>query len=453
MNELVAEIPRLHTALAEAGACAVYILLLADRFRPAATLALTVIGALLLAAIQLWVGTWPLMLWIPGMLLAFAAMLALIAALIRLDGPAAGYLAARAFVLAELTASLHAQLDAFYFADAGPLPRTAFLVITYAIVFGGACLAERHQFTRGEPPEVSWRDLTGALAIAAVTFGVSNLSFVDSRTPFSSRLGLEIGAIRTLVDLCGYIALYVQHGQRRASVARRDAELAAQMMRSQHEQREISRRAMDEVNRKYHDMKHHLEAIRAISDPEVHGELLSTLEESIRDYGAQVDTGNQVLDAMLTAKRMQALEGDVEVSYIVDGSLLDFIEPLDLTALLGNALDNAIEAAMRLPEGRLVHLAVFAQDSFVMVRVENTFDGTVHRRNGRLVTRKREPGHGYGLRNIQAVAERYDGSVSTDTSQQWFALRVLFPLPATPHRAGSDGAGRGRAGVDGAIEP
>ena len=168
---------------------------------------------------------------------------------------------------------------------------------------------------------------------------------------------------------------------------------------------------------------------------------------------AQVDTGNQVLDAMLTAKRMQALEGDVEVSYIVDGSLLDFIEPLDLTALLGNALDNAIEAAMRLPEGRLVHLAVFAQDSFVMVRVENTFDGTVHRRNGRLVTRKREPGHGYGLRNIQAVAERYDGSVSTDTSQQWFALRVLFPLPATPHRAGSDGAGRGRAGVDGAIEP
>ena len=101
MNELVAEIPRLHTALAEAGACAVYILLLADRFRPAATLALTVIGALLLAAIQLWVGTWPLMLWIPGMLLAFAAMLALIAALIRLDGPAAGYLAARAFVLAE----------------------------------------------------------------------------------------------------------------------------------------------------------------------------------------------------------------------------------------------------------------------------------------------------------------------------------------------------------------
>ena len=430
MNELVAEIPRLHTALAEAGACAVYILLLADRFRPAVTAVLTVLGALMIAVIQLWVENWPLALWIPGMLLAFAGMLALLAGLIRLDARAAGYLAARAFVLAELTASLHAQLDGFYLAEAGTAPRMVFLAFVYTVVFGATCFAVRHQFTRGDPPEVSGRDLIGALSIAAVTFGVSNLSFVDSRTPFSSRLGLEIGAIRTLVDLCGYIALYVQHGQRRAQAARRDAEIAAQMMRSQHEQHEISRRAMDEVNRKYHDMKHHLEAIRAISDPEVHGELLSTLEESIRDYGAQVDTGNQVLDAVLTAKRMQALEGDVEVSYIVDGGLLDFIAPLDLTALLGNALDNAIEAAMHLSEGRLVHLAVFAQDAFVMVRVENTFDGTVYRRNGRLLTRKREPGHGYGMRNIQAVAERYGGSVSTDASQQWFALRVLFPRPA-----------------------
>lgn len=445
MNELAAEIPRLHTALAEAGACAVYILLLADRFRRVTTIALTLLGAFGIGAIQLWVETWPLMLWIPGMLLAFAAMFALLKGLIRFRLHAAGFLAARAFVLAELTASLHAQLDHFYFEAAGSGSRTAFLVLTYTVVLGGACFAERRQFTRGDPPEVGWRDLIGALSIAAVTFGTSNLSFLNSRTPFSAQLGLEIGAIRTLVDLCGYIALYVQYGQRREQAARRDAEAVAQMMRSQHEQHEISRRAMDEVNRKYHDMKHHLEAIRAVSDPEMHAELLSSLEESIRDYGAQVDTGNRVLDAVLTAKRMQALESDVEVSYIVDGRVLHFIEPLDLTAILGNALDNAIEAAMHLAEGRLVHLAVFAQDSFVMVRVENTFDGTVHRRNGHLLTRKREPGHGYGLRNIRAAAERYGGSVSIDSGRQWFALRVLFPRPRDSDDAAMAEGGAGRS--------
>lgn len=438
MNELVAEIPRLYTALAEAGACAVFILLLADRFRPLATIALTLLGALLLIGIQLWVGTWPLMLWIPGMLFAFAGMFLLIKGLIRLTPQAAGYLAARAFVLAELTASLHAQLDRFYFSEASPALRMIFLVFAYIAVLGMAWFAERRQFARGEPPEVGGRDLIGALSIAAVTFGISNLSFLNSRTPFSARLGLEIAAIRTLVDLCGYIALYVQHGQRRAQSARREAEAIAQMMRRQHEQHEISRRAMDEVNRKYHDMKHHLEAIRAASDPTMRVELLSTLEASIQDYGAQVHTGNRVLDAVLTAKRMHALENGVEVSYVVDGKLLNFVEPLDLTSILGNALDNAIEAAMQLPEGRLVHLAVFAQDSFVMLRVENTFDGTVHRRNGQYLTRKREPGHGYGLRNIHAAVERYDGSVSIDTSQQWFALRVLFPR--VPGRADAGAA-------------
>lgn len=447
MNELVAEIPRLHTALAEAGACAVFLLLLADRFRPLATIALTLLGALLLVGIQLWVGTWPLMLWIPGMLFAFAGMFFLIKGLIRLTPQAAGYLAARAFVLAELTASLHAQLDRFYFSDASPAVRTAFLVFAYVAVLAVAWCAERRQFSRGDPPEVGGRDLIGALSIAAVTFGISNLSFLNSRTPFSARLGLEIAAIRTLVDLCGYIALYVQHGQRRAQSAHREAEAVAQMMRSQHEQHEISRRAMDEVNRKYHDMKHHLEAIRAASDPAVHGELLSSLEASIQDYGAQVHTGNRVLDAVLTAKRMHALERGVEVSYVVDGELLHFIEPLDLTSILGNALDNAIEAAMRLPEGRLVHLAVFAQDSFVMLRVENTFDGTVHRRNGKYLTRKHEPGHGYGLRNIHAAVERYDGSVSIDTSQQWFALRVLFPRSPGERAPGDRASGAPDAGA------
>lgn len=429
MNELVAEIPRLHTALAEAGACAVFILLLADRFRPLATIALTLLGALLLVGIHLWVGTWPLMLWIPGMLVAFAGMFLLIKGLVRLTPQAAGYLAARAFVLAELTASLHAQLDRFYVSTMSPAARMVFLVLVYTVVLTIAWFAERRQFSRGDPPEVGARDLIGALSIAAVTFGISNLSFLNSRTSSSARLGLQIAAIRTLVDLCGYIALYVQHGQRRAQSARREAEAFAQMVRSQHEQHAISRRAMDEVNRKYHDMKHHLEAIRAASDPEMHGELLSSLEASIQDYGAQVHTGNRVLDSVLTAKRMHALESGVEVSYVVDGKLLNFIEPLDLTSILGNALDNAIEAATQLPEGRLLQLAVFAQDSFVMLRVENTFDGTVRRHNGQYLTRKREPGHGYGLRNIHAAVQHYDGSVSIDASPQWFALRILFPRP------------------------
>ncbi|MGX9348547.1 GHKL domain-containing protein [Microbacterium sp. KNMS] len=425
----LAEIPRLFTALAEWGACAVFIAIVRRRMRWLPTVGVALAGLAALVGLQLWADTLPLALWIPGMLGAALTMFALLFASLRITAVTAGYLTARAFVLAEFVASLHWQLERFYLPDAEGVARAAFLALVYGGVLVLAWLAERRHLTRGAEIEVGWRELVSALAIAAATFGISNLSFANANTPFSSRLGPEIFYIRTLVDLCGYIALYVQHEVRREMQTRRDAEAMSQLLRSQHDQYELSRRAIDEVSRKYHDMKHHLDALRAETDPGLRERMLDDLEESIRDYGAQVRTGNRVVDVVLTGKRLRANEDGVDVSYVADGRLLDFMSPLDVTAVLGNALDNAIEATKRIADAdeRLVRVALFAQDDFVMLRVENTFDGIVKRSDGRIVSRKREAGHGYGLRNIEAAVERYGGSLSISADERWFSLRALFP--------------------------
>ncbi|WP_456283869.1 GHKL domain-containing protein [Microbacterium sp. JZ101] len=425
----LAEIPRLFTALAEWGACVVFIAIVRRRMRWLPTVGVALAGLAALVGLQLWADTLPLALWIPGMLGAALTMFALLFASLRITAVTAGYLTARAFVLAEFVASLHWQLERFYLPDAEGVARAAFLALVYGGVLVLAWLAERRHLTRGAEIEVGWRELVSALAIAAATFGISNLSFANANTPFSSRLGPEIFYIRTLVDLCGYIALYVQHEVRREMQTRRDAEAMSQLLRSQHDQYELSRRAIDEVSRKYHDMKHHLDALRAETDPGLRERMLDDLEESIRDYGAQVRTGNRVVDVVLTGKRLRANEDGVDVSYVADGRLLDFMSPLDVTAVLGNALDNAIEATKRIADAdeRLVRVALFAQDDFVMLRVENTFDGIVKRSDGRIVSRKREAGHGYGLRNIEAAVERYGGSLSISADERWFSLRALFP--------------------------
>ena len=425
----LAEIPRLFTALAEWGACVVFIAIVRRRMRWLPTVGVALAGLAALVGLQLWADTLPLALWIPGMLGAALTMFALLFASLRITAVTAGYLTARAFVLAEFVASLHWQLERFYLPDAEGVARAAFLALVYGGVLVLAWLAERRHLTRGAEIEVGWRELVSALAIAAATFGISNLSFANANTPFSSRLGPEIFYIRTLVDLCGYIALYVQHEVRREMQTRRDAEAMSQLLRSQHDQYELSRRAIDEVSRKYHDMKHHLDALRAETDPGLRERMLDDLEESIRDYGAQVRTGNRVVDVVLTGKRLRANEDGVDVSYVADGRLLDFMSPLDVTAVLGNALDNAIEATKRIADAdeRLVRVALFAQDDFVMLRVENTFDGIVKRADGRIVSRKREAGHGYGLRNIEAAVERYGGSLSISADERWFSLRALFP--------------------------
>ena len=66
-----------------------------------------------------------------------------------------------------------------------------------------------------------------------------------------------------------------------------------------------------------------------------------------------------------------------------------------------------------------------------MVRVENTFDGVVLRDGDRIVTRQRERGHGYGLRNIETAALAYNGTVSVSADDRCFSLRVLFPQQET----------------------
>lgn len=444
MNEVdgpvLAEIPRYLTAIAEWGACLVYIFVARRRFGWLATIGLCILALGMLLAVQLWAGTLPIAWWIPGMLLAAATMFAFVYLGLDTSARGAGFVLARTFVLAELVASAFWQLDRFYGGLGDPLAQLSGAALVYTAGLGVVGYAERRQFSRAERFDVGGTQLVGAMAIAVATFAISNLSFVTTDTPFSGRFGTEILYIRTLVDLSGFIALHVQLRIHRESAARRDAEAMAQLLRSQHDQYEITRRSIDEVNRKHHDMKHHLDAIRSEQDATTRARMLDGLEESIRRYGAVVRTGNHVLDAIVTAKLARAGERGIEVSVVADGALLSFMRPLELTSLVGNALDNAIEGAARVSaeDLRVIRFAVFAQDDFAMVRIENTFDGVVLRDGDRIVTRQRGRGHGYGLRNIETAAAAYGGAVAITADDRWFSLRVLFPA-----HGGTDGADDG----------
>ena len=434
MNEVVdpvlAEIPRYLTALAEWGACMVYIVIARRRFAILPTAGISILGLVALLVVHLWAGSLPIAWWIPGMSVAAATMFGFVYFGLDASARGAGFVVARAFVLGELAASVYWQLSRFYSGRLDESVEALGAVVIYGVLFTLVAFVERNQFNRSARLDVGGASLLGAVAIAIATFGISNLSFVSVDTPFSSRFGSEILYIRTLVDFCGYIALHVQLRVHQEAIARRDAEAMAQLLRSQHDQYEITRRSIDEVNRKHHDMKHHLDAIRSEQDASTRSRLLDDLEDSIGRYGAVVKTGNHVLDAIMTAKLARAGERDIEVSVVADGRLLAFMRPMELTSLIGNALDNAIEGVSTLPSDRLrqIRFALFSQDDFTMVRVENTFDGKVLRDGDRIVTRRRGRGHGYGLRNIETAAAEYDGVVSVTTDENWFSLRVLFPV-------------------------
>lgn len=433
IQDALPDIPRVYTGLAEWAACVVYILLIRQRLTRRQLVVALAGGLALQVGVQILAGELPLPLWAVGMAVAGATMYALLYACAGVSVRDAGYFVARAFVLAELVASLQWQLDNFFFhagAEA-PIaaPRIGLLVGVYGACYVAAWLLERRHFSATGTLNVDPRGLLNTAALALITFLMSNLSFVTTSTPFSGQRGTEIFYIRTLVDLVGYVALYAQQGQRLELRRVVEIDTFNRILQSQHEQYLQSKRNIDVVNRKYHDLKHYIAAIRAETNPEAKADYLDQLENSIRGYESQVDTGNTVVDIILTTKSEFCADHGITLTSVVDGAALAFMSPMDVSALFGNALDNAIEASLRLnnAEQRVIQLAVHTQGHFVMIRCENFFAEKLQFEDGLPGTTKAEGSHGYGLKNMRQIAESYGGTLTVHIDDGWFVVRVLIP--------------------------
>ena len=184
------DIPRSYTAICEWAACMVYIAVLYRRVPLRRSIIVSAVGLPAIVAVQYFDGSMPIWFWIVGMLLAFGCMYLTI-----LFGAGTGkreglYITARAFVLAELVASLHWQIVAFIGthdaqATSYGVQAIVMLIVIYALCFGLAWLVERGNFSQTTPTLPTASAATATVAITIVTFAMSNLSFVSTNTPLS----------------------------------------------------------------------------------------------------------------------------------------------------------------------------------------------------------------------------------------------------------------------------
>ena len=104
---------------------------------------------------------------------------------------------------------------------------------------------------------------------------------------------------------------------------------------------------------------------------------------------------------------------------------------MDLSAVFGNALDNAIEYEVQIPDPakRLIHVTVSSQRGFVLLRFENYCQDSLRFREGLPVTTKKDKSnHGYGLKSIRFVAEKYGGIVTVKQEREWSFCKSYCPF-------------------------
>lgn len=227
------------------------------------------------------------------------------------------------------------------------------------------------------------------------------------------------------VAMGGIFLLAAQYGMIRSQRVAHENHVMQTLLYAQASQWEASREHTELVNEKYHDLKKLLGIIRGKVPPAQ----LDALSEAVDAYDDHVSTGNQVLDVVLTEGREICRKYGIQLTCYVNGEGLAFLEEMDLYALLKNAVDNAIEAVRALPNERekFISLIFRKEDGLVMLHTENPC-GDVHFVDGLPRTRQSTDYHGYGMKSMLRVAEKYGGTLTCLAKDQVFYLDVvLFP--------------------------
>lgn len=211
-----------------------------------------------------------------------------------------------------------------------------------------------------------------------------------------------------------------------------EVQTVRRMLSEGEKQYRLARDNIQVINLKCHDLKHQIHRLRKGRDP-VDPDFLQQIEDAVGIYDAMQQTGNEALDTILSEKSLICEKRHIGLTCLADGHALDFLSAADLYSLFGNILDNAIEAVSAIPrlERRIIAVNVRRVSGFAVIHVQNYFAGSIRFADGLPQTSKADTSlHGFGMKSIRLLTEKYGGTLSITARDQIFSLKILFAGPA-----------------------
>ena len=215
-------------------------------------------------------------------------------------------------------------------------------------------------------------------------------------------------------------------------------EMEAEIAKLKQEQAEIVERDYQALRRTYadnaklyHDLHNHIEAIYQCliqGDTTEAVRYCEDLRTPVRQISQTVWTGDKALDYLISSKMALAEQEQIKTKVNIEYPHNTNIRSVDLTTILGNLLDNALEAAKAAPESlRFLNLTIRRINAMLIIKVENGYGNTLIQENGKLLTSKKDKAfHGWGLKSVQTAADRYDGTIRTDYKDHVFQSVVTL---------------------------
>lgn len=189
-------------------------------------------------------------------------------------------------------------------------------------------------------------------------------------------------------------------------------------------QYEITKKTIETINIKHHDLKRRLSDITALLSEDD----IRSIEDAVNAYDSKIKTGNEALDVLLTKNSLLCKAEGIVLTYTGNGSDFSFMSMMDVYSLFGNAVDNAVEAVRRIedPERRFIDIVTEKHGKMVTIIVTNYYNGEIKIVDGIPATTKTEEigFHGYGMKSMRLLAEKYHGSLNVRLEADVFILTV-----------------------------
>lgn len=187
---------------------------------------------------------------------------------------------------------------------------------------------------------------------------------------------------------------------------------------------------MDLMMHLMHELKHQVSDMLIEENDSVKDELIDKIAENLSIYDEEISSNNEILNTVLMERKLFCRANHISFMCVADGEQLNFMNTGDLYLIFRNALDNAIENVCNLEdEGcRIIDVKVFAKDDFLIIKIENNYEGSVQFKNGFPIIKKENRGYrGFGLKTIQSIAEKYGGCLRIKTENGRFSLTIIIP--------------------------
>lgn len=180
-----------------------------------------------------------------------------------------------------------------------------------------------------------------------------------------------------------------------------------------------------------HDIKNHFIVIKKYAEIEKNIELCQYLEEISSDlFKESIHTwsGNKILDLLLNQKKNIAEYKKIDFHITTDLFQFFPFSDSEICSLFGNLLDNAIEACEGINgRDKWIEVKVNRKNQLLFIEVENSIEKEPLMKNGKLISSKRDNGiHGYGMKNIERIVEKYDGTISCQIEENRFEVYITF---------------------------